>query len=232
MISSHGVLYSLFIQQDTIERSVKSLDMLKQRGVLSSITIIGNNIYCMANPEDKSLFIQYHLMDGEIANIGKKPIANRNKSRNKNDHVKRGKILTHYKENYLVTVPKYGKKPNIQFFKLPGGENTSTIKIPLCDDIIKLLKIAPQAPTFEDIIIHENRIYLALNGVGILTGEINARMDNIINWKYLKYPKEIIDNVILSNFIVSNNKIILFTQQRMLPGDQVTGLTLPKQEDF
>jgi hypothetical protein len=114
-------------------------------------------------------------------------------------------------KSHLVTVPKYGDNPNLQFFNIFSGENTSTIGIPLCEDIINLLKIAPKAPTFEDIYIRDNRIFLALNGVGILTGEINASMDNIKNWKYLKYPEEIIDNVILSNFIVTNNKIILFT---------------------
>jgi hypothetical protein len=102
MLGPQGVLYLLCFHKDSIERRIISLDKIRQKGMLSSIIVIDNNVYCIANPEDESLFIEYQILDGEITCIGKKSKERRNNSKNNNVHIGEKMILTRACEDFCV----------------------------------------------------------------------------------------------------------------------------------
>ena len=191
---------SLFFEYDLSkkERKVISLNKIQGQLLMSNLTYIDSNIVGQTPTFNNHLFIKYNVYSDSTTLFGMR------KEENQEEY-----YLDVYMEDRIVTVSKFSKKPTLNIYDLNSGSLLSSCLIPMSENIKRILQTAPKAPTFDGIVVQDNRVFIAFNGVGMVTGEI-SRNNTIKKWTFLDYPKNITDNVILKNFIVDGEKLILF----------------------
>ena len=194
---------SLFFEYDLSkkERKVISLNKIQGQLLMSNLTYIDSNIVGQTPTFNNHLFIKYNVYSDSTTLFGMR------KEENQEEY-----YLDVYMEDRIVTVSKFSKKPTLNIYDLNSGSLLSSCLIPMSENIKRILQTAPKAPTFDGIVVQDNRVFIAFNGVGMVTGEI-SRNNTIKKWTFLDYPKNITDNVILKNFIVDGEKLILFNYE-------------------
>ena len=153
-------------------------------------------------PTEKAAFVIYNVKNKQIKGVGSNLSKVYKNLRRPN--------FTIVNDNMLSVVLE--KEGAVDFYSLKNGKLINSFLIPLNKQIKEILKKHPQAPKFQGRIkAYNNVIYICYNGIGMVAGKIND-FGKTIEWTFLNFPNMEEDYLLMNDFIVTKNEIILFTE--------------------